>query len=967
MRGLTRRHFLQCSSSAVLVLSLNALRAPSTAAAAGGQSSSAGAAGDYRSWEDVYRQQWRWDRVVKGTHLRANCASACSWDVYVKDGIVWREEQANVYTQTNAAVPDFGPRGCQKGACHSALSYSPARLKYPLKRAGRRGAGRWQRISWDQALTEIADAIIDVCLHDGPAAIAYDFGTNIDFGPNSSAELLLFSLLGVPTLDTLSGVGDLPIGAVQTWGLVNVDGSADDWCHSDYIVVWSMNPNYARIPEAHFLWEARYMGAHVAVIAPDYSATAIHADTWLNPRPGTDTALGLGMANVIIAERLHDTAYVREQTDLPLLIRDDTRRFLRQGDLHPGGRDDIFYFWDERSGGAVEVPGSQGHSIQSLRLRTGRVWGTVIQPALEGTFAVRLADGRRVTVRPVFELLKARLADYTPQRAADITGVSAAAIRRLAHAFATARAALILASFGSCKHYHSDLMQRTMILLLALTGNQGRRGAGLRLSAMWSMFGFESLASGVELSLLQRLALKLYRPRVRVIEQHMRQVARGERPFQPYALWLWYHAGMADIAGKEGWYDPTLPRSAAAYVQEAVAKGWMPLYLAAGRRPRIFFGTAANPLRRWPAPQVAERTLWPKLDLIVSTNFRMSTTAMKSDILLPAAAYYEKRGIKYTQSYLPYVVFGDKAVEPLGEAKSEWEIYGRLAETIQRRARERGVGPYTGVFGEARSLATIHDRWTFNGRFSWSDDVQPLEYVLQHSSPTSGLTWKQAAQRGAVRVRDIGMYGPGNAVCSDFKPGATIYPSQWFVEGKEPWPTLTGRQQFYLDHPWFLEADEALPRHKEPPAAGGPFPLRLSGGHTRWSIHATWRDQVHLLRLQRGQPVVYMNHADAEARGVRDNETVRVYNDLGTFTALVKISSTVQPRQVLMYHAWEPYQFRNWQSSQDVIPSPLKPLHLVGNYGHLQYRMYYASPGYAPRGTAVEVERATGVVGEAAW
>jgi DMSO reductase family type II enzyme molybdopterin subunit len=746
-------------------------------------------------------------------------------------------------------------------------------------------------------------------------------------------------------------VGDLPVGAIQTWGLVNVDGTSDDWFHADTILVWSMNPNMTRIPEAHFLWEARYRGAQVVTIAPDLNATAVHADLWLNPRVETDAALGLGLAGVIVGEGLHDAAYVREQTDLPVLVRDDTRRFLRQSDVEAGGREDVFYFWDEQTPGIVEAPGSAGHGVQSLRLQA-------IQPALAGTFTVRLANGRSVTVRPVFELLRARLADYTPERTAEITGVGAETIRQVARAIARARAVMILASFGSCKHYHSDLMQRVMILLLALTGNQGKRGAGLRLSAMWSLFGFESLASGFEMGTLQRLALKVYRPSVRMIEGYMRQVSREERPFQPYALWLWYHAGMDEVAGKTGWGDPSLPRPTAEYVKEAVERGWMPLYLPPTKRPRIFFATAANPLRRWAAPQAAEAVLWPKLDLIVSVNFRTSTTALRSDIVLPAAGYYEKRGIKYGQSYLPYFVFGDKAVEPLGEAKGEWEIYGRLAERIQERARERKVGPYKGVFEEDRDLATLFERWTFDGRFDFRDDVKPLDFILANSTQTRGLTWAEASKRGAARIQDIGMYGPGTAVCSDFAPGESVYPSQWFVEQKEPWPTLTGRQQFYLDHPWFLEAGEALPCHKEPPRAGGRFPLRLTGGHTRWSIHATWRDEQSMLRLQRGEPVAYMSAADAAARGLGDHDLATVRNDLGSFRVRVKVTPAVQPGQVVVYHAWEPYQFEGWQSAQEVVPSPIKPLHLVGDYGHLQHRMYYMCPQYAPRGTTVEVARA---------
>ncbi len=74
--------------------------------------------------------------------------------------------------------------------------------------------------------------------------------------------------------------------------------------------------------------EARYRGAKLVVIAPDYNATAIHADLWINVKPETDAALGLAAAQVIVEENLYDADYVREQTDLPILVRDDNARFL---------------------------------------------------------------------------------------------------------------------------------------------------------------------------------------------------------------------------------------------------------------------------------------------------------------------------------------------------------------------------------------------------------------------------------------------------------------------------------------------------------------------------------------------------------------------------------------------------------------------------------------------------------------
>jgi DMSO reductase family type II enzyme molybdopterin subunit len=933
LHPITRRAFLEGTGAAALALALGRLRVEPHGAAAVEPA--------YRSWEDVYRERWRWDRVVKGTHLRANCVSACAWDLYVKDGVVWREEQAAVYGQTGDRLPDFNPRGCQKGACYSALMYGPARVTHPLRRVGARGSGRWKRISWDEALTEVADTFVDTCVVDGAECIVYDGGsTNVDFGPDTAAEMRLVNLLGATTLDSNgAAVGDTALGAVQTWGMSFVDGTADDWMHADHVLVWCMNPSYTRIPEAHFLWEARYRGSRVVVVTPDYNATAVHADLWLNPRVGSDAALALGLAHEIVAQGLYQTAYVKEQTDLPLLVRTDTNRLLREQDLRPDGREDVFYFWDARAERLAPAPGTQGDARATLALGEA-------DPALDGERRVALRDGRTVTVRPVFTALRERLADYTPELVERLSGVGAEVIRRMAHDLARARTLLVLASFGACKHHHSDLVQRAVILLLALTGNQGKQGGGLRVAAWWSMAGFEELAAAYDPPLYVDLLSRWLTPSVRQLEGYITDISRQRYLMTPALLWLLVHGGLAEL--NPGTEDA---------VAEALRRGWMPVYPRPGQQPQVLLCTGGNPLRRWPAPQRVKEHLWPRLRCIVSVNFRMSATALASDIVLPAAAWYEKRGVKYAQTYLPYVVVGDRAAPPLGEAKSEWEIFGLLARRIQERARERGVGRYRDALGQEHDLAALYDLWSGQGRFPLEDEEKALDHILSRSEPTRGMRWAEAAAKGAVPIRAAGRYGPVSGVCSDVVPGETVAPSRWFVERKEPWPTLTGRQQFYLDHPWFLAAGEQLPCHKEPPGADTRFPLRLTGGHTRWSIHAIWRDEADLLRLQRGEPVAYLSVADAAARGVRDHEPIRIYNDTGSCEVRAKLSPAVQPGQVIVYHAWEPYQFKGWRSAQDPIASPVKALHLVGDYGQLHYRTGHAAPGYAPRATAVQVER----------
>ena len=209
-----------------------------------------------------------------------------------------------------------------------------------------------------------------------------------------------------------------------------VASSADDMCYSDLVLIWGGNPVYTQIPNAHFIYEARYKGATIVSIAPDFNASSIHADLWVPVEPGTDAALGLAMAQVMIAENLHDEGFIREQTDFPLLVRKDTRRFLREADLESGGAEDVFYLFDRTSGEIREAP------KWTLDLEE-------LDPALEGEYEVQTVDGE-VAVEPVFALFRRHVAAYTPEAVSEITGTSPDLIRDLARRIARAKAAAVL-------------------------------------------------------------------------------------------------------------------------------------------------------------------------------------------------------------------------------------------------------------------------------------------------------------------------------------------------------------------------------------------------------------------------------------------------------------------------------------------------------------------------------------------
>jgi nitrate reductase alpha subunit len=342
--GVSRRVFLIAGAAgavgaAGLGLGLHFLR-PTSPAPPGPTTRGAAPlpAPSYRDWRDVYRERWRWDKVVRSSHF-VNCwyQAHCAWNVYVKDGLVWREEQVADYPQTNANVPDPNPRGCQKGACFSERMYDAARVRHPLKRVGERGEGKWKRMSWDEVLAEIADKMLDTITREGSDRIVWDIGPLYTEGTMTAAHQRHLVLLDSTGLDMNSEIGDAHRGVAETFGKITFERSADDYMYSDLILIWGSNPLYTQIPNAHYLTEARYKGAQIVTIAPDYSASSVHADLFVPVKPGCDAALALGIAHELIANDWIDRDFLVEQTDMPLLVRDDTRLFLRSSDLAEGG------------------------------------------------------------------------------------------------------------------------------------------------------------------------------------------------------------------------------------------------------------------------------------------------------------------------------------------------------------------------------------------------------------------------------------------------------------------------------------------------------------------------------------------------------------------------------------------------------------------------------------------------------
>ena len=405
-----------------------------------------------------------------------NCSGTCGVNAHVRDNRIVRLEPAD--------FPDPRYRRiCLKGISMALQRVTaPNRLTHPLKRVGARGEGRFERISWAEANTLIADGLARIAARYSPEACAWttmtgNYGVKATTVPNRIANCLggtWFSYLGLMG-DAGCGMGYLPT--------LGVFSTANEWADLPgcrLVLIFARNVADTGHSEMHFLFSAMEAGARLCVVDPRFSRTAAKADQWISPRPGTDTALILGMIHEIITRELFDRAYVLHHTNAPFLVREDSLTLLRASEL------------------AAPLPGapaaaSAGHTdYVVLDAATGLVRRSALpgEPALTGTAEVTLVDGRTVRCRTAFDMSWQVWREYPPERAGEICEVDPAVIRALAVEYATTRPAAIWLGQGLQRYYHGHLAFRAAITLGALCGNIGRRHAGVNWSdgAMFRLY-----------------------------------------------------------------------------------------------------------------------------------------------------------------------------------------------------------------------------------------------------------------------------------------------------------------------------------------------------------------------------------------------------------------------------------------------------------------------------------------------
>ena len=349
---------------------------------------------------DHYRDRWKWDKVTWGSHAVDCYPGGCPFRVYVKDGKIVREEQAGTLPVIQQGVPDMNPMGCQKGACWGYIHYGPDRVTQPLKRVGERGEGKFEPVSWDEALTDIADAMLDACEDQGPESVI----TLMTPEPGAAPARAYLSVLGSPLTDGNAEFQDWSPGYYITWGKFNPVSSMDDWFLAELTLIWHCNPVYTNIHWFHY----------IAGIA-------------LQRRRGHHHRAGLQPIDDPLRPP-HTGAHRHGRSARAGDVQGDHRREALPQEVRPGADGPA----DARPDGHRKVP-ARPRGTTPATATTSSSGGTrrqsQIVPAPRGTLAhgrraipalgghrskAKLLDGTEVEVEPVFELLTEELKDYTP-------------------------------------------------------------------------------------------------------------------------------------------------------------------------------------------------------------------------------------------------------------------------------------------------------------------------------------------------------------------------------------------------------------------------------------------------------------------------------------------------------------------------------------------------------------------------
>jgi len=579
--------------------------------------------------------------------------------------------------------------------------------------------------------------------------------------------------------------GDQAPGHPWVHGLQNSDCDFNDLRFSKLIIQDGKNLVENKLTDSHWFIECMERGAKLVTITPEYGPPATKSDYWLPVRPGSDAALWLGITRLMMDKGWYDKEFVLKFTDFPYLVRTDNLKRLRANEIfldykpalskegpsfkYQGLKDEMytklgdFVVWDAAKNAPAAITRDD---IGDNMAKKG------IQPALEGTFKVKLVNGHEIEVMTLFSMYQIHLKDYDLDSVAEITHAPKDLIEQLAKDIATIKPVAIHQGEGINHYFHGTEMNRASYLPLMLTGNIGNSGGGshgwagnykaaLFQGSPWTGPGFKGW-----------VAEDPFHPNLNPAAHGKDIKAHAFTKDEEPAYWNHSDRPLIVDTPKEG---------------RKVFTGQT--HMPSPTKAMVF--SNVNLINN--AKHVYEmlKNVNPNVEMILSVDIQMTASVEYADVALPANTWMEFEGLEVTASCSnPFLQIWKGGVRPIFDSRDDLVILAQIAEQLSILTND----------------SRIRDYWKFALEGKREIYIQRL---LDSSTTTVGY-----------KLDDImaGKYGPSGGALMLFR----TYPRVPFweqVNENLPFYTDTGRLHAYSDVPEAIEYGENFIVHREGPEA----------------------------------------------------------------------------------------------------------------------------------------------------
>ena len=731
------------------------------------------------------------DLTTVVTSCAHNCGSRHMLVAHKKGDVIVRLSTDNGTYQGDAYGTDTEEkpqlRACLRGRSYRVRLYSPERLLYPMKRVGKRGEGKFKRITWEQALSEISERMVYLRDKYGPTALLDQAYAGASYGvlhKSDQIEGLLARFLGmfgcrtnswsVPSYQGTTSSSRWTFGTIQ-------DGNEDDaYAHTKLMIMWGWNPAYTFHGgnTFYYLRMAKQRGCKFVVIDPQYTDSAAAYDAWWIPiKPNTDAAMMAGMAHYIFANNLHDQAFID--------------RFVQGMD-----------------------PGTMPDWAKGQESFKDYIMGT--------------SDG----------------VPKTPEWASEICGVPAADIIKLADMYATTKPAALKASWAPGRAAFGEQYNRMAAALQAMTGNIGVLGG---------------CAEGVGKG------------------WHPEAVAY---PYDQYAN-IWYASIKSDRWAHIVLNYPNVTRvEAGLWPRSDNLDGVIPNIRGIFWQGSDWLNQLTNINKEIEAIRKLEAE-GDSESLLVCLDATITPTGIWADYLLPSCTHFERHDVALPWYKGHYYIHRPKVIEPLGESKTDFQIFTELAYRL-------GFGPAYNPkadrsyfdYNDAVDEAYLIDWWAkvqFNQGVTWSWDEFKAHGVYKFVLPEPHVAFREQIEQGVPFETASGKI--------------EIFSTE--LAQVQDW-TRTRWGEYIPAIPKWIEPWESLnhPKTKD-------FPFHMITPHPRWRTHSIFNN-IGWLRETFSQETT-INASDAKRLGIQSGDTVEIWNERGKVITPVYVTERCMPGVVVLH------------------------------------------------------------------